>query len=55
MSYFSLIYQDSNGEDHTVTIEATSGTHAISIALEQYEELRLHPNRITRVHKEAKE
>lgn len=55
MSYFSLTYTDAQGDNHTVTLEATSGTHAISVALEKYEELRLHPNRITRVYKEEKE
>ena len=54
MTYYSLTYKDSNGDDHSVTLEADSGTHAITVAMEQYNELRLHPNRITRVHEEAK-
>ena len=54
MSHYSLTYKDSNGDPHEVVLEADSGTHAIAVAMEQYQELRLHPNRITRVHLEKK-
>lgn len=52
MACYSLTYIDANGKDHTVLLEAKSGTHAIIVAMERYEELRLHPDRITKVTRE---
>lgn len=54
MNNYTLTYKDSKGNDHNVTLEARSGTHAILLAMEQSYELKLHPNRITRVLKEKK-
>lgn len=52
-NYFSVSYKTADGEEKHLSIEATSGTHAISVAREQYEELYLHPNRIYRVVEES--
>ena len=51
-SKYSLTYLDAQGNAHQVVLEASSGTAAIALAMEQSEEIRLHPNRITRVRKE---
>ena len=55
MNQFTIVYKDSGGNDHSVSLEARSGTHAMLLAMEQSQELKLHPNRITRVHKEKAE
>ena len=54
MKTFSLTYKDQNGDEHTMAIEATSGTHALSIALDEVAELKAYPGRITRVFEETK-
>ena len=50
---YTVSYKDSQGDNHDVTVAAHSGTHALTVAMDQYEELKLYPNRITRVHKEG--
>ena len=54
MNLYTVIYKDGDGNDHEVTVVASSGTHAITVAMDQYEELKAHPGRITRIHKEGK-
>lgn len=52
MTSYSLTYSTSKGESKTLSVDATSASHAIAVGMELLEELRLHPNRITRVFKE---
>ena len=52
MKCYSLMYNDHNGDSHTVVVEAESGTHALTVAMDQYQELKLHPNRITKIYRE---
>ena len=44
-SKYSLTYLDAQGNAHQVVLEASSGTAAIALAMEQSEEIRLHPYR----------
>ena len=52
MSSYQVSYKTPTGETKTVSLEARSGTHALTLAMERYHELRSHPNRITRVFEE---
>lgn len=54
MTRYTLTYQDCRGLEHNMVLEARSSTDAIIKSMEQLPELRLHPNRIIRIHKENK-
>ena len=54
MKTYSLTYKDQNGDEHTLAVEATSGTAALAIVLDEVPHLKAHPNRITRVFEESK-
>ena len=54
MKTFSLTYKDQNGDEHTLAFEATSGTHALAVAMSEVDELKAHPGRIIRVFEESK-
>lgn len=53
MTYI-VTYKDALDDEHDVVVSAKSGTHALAIAMEMYTELKLHPDRITRVIPEKK-
>ena len=53
MTSYTLTYKTSKGEPKTLSVDATSASHAIVVGMESLEELRLHPNRITQVFKEG--
>ena len=53
MTSYTLTYNTSQGEPKTLSVDATSASHAIVVGMELLEELKLHPNRITQVFKEA--
>ena len=52
MTIYTLTYNTRQGESKTVSVDATSASHAIVVGMELLEELGLHPNRITQVFKE---
>ena len=52
MNRFTVTYKDGDGASREVSVLANSGTHAITVAMDQYQELKLYPGRITRIHKE---
>ena len=52
MTSYTLTYNTSQGEPKTLSVDATSASHAIVVGMELLEELRLHPNRITQIFKE---
>ena len=52
MNRYTITYKDEAGVDHEVSVAANSGTHAITVAMDQYQELKLHPGRITRIYQE---
>ena len=53
-SDFSVCFKDEKNIDHLVTVRARSATHAMILAMEEVDDLRIHPNRIYRVTKEEK-
>ena len=53
MTLYRVTFKNHEGEDRTVQVDAESGTRAMLLAMELYEELRLHPNRITKVQEET--
>ena len=53
MKDYQVSYKTAQGETKTISFEASSGTHALTMAMERYNELRAHPNRITRVFEEG--
>jgi hypothetical protein len=52
MSNYTLTYNTSKGEPKTLSVDATSASHAIVVGMELLEELKLHPNRITQIYRE---
>ena len=52
MKDYQISYKTAQGETKTISFEASSGTQALTMAMERYSELRAHPNRITRVFEE---
>ena len=52
MNRFTVAYKDGDGTSHEVSVLANSGTHAITVAMNQYQELKLHPGRIVRIYQE---
>lgn len=54
MNRYTVAYKDGDGNDHEVKVTAISGTHAITVAMDQYEELKAYPGRITRIYQENK-
>jgi hypothetical protein len=52
MTSYTLTYNTSKGELKTLSVDATSASHAIVVGMELLEELKLHPNRITQIFKE---
>ena len=54
MKTYSVTYKDQKGNEHTLAFEATSGTHALAIAMSEVDELKAHPGRVTRVFEELK-
>ena len=53
MNRYTVTYNDGEGKPHDVGVVATSGTHALTVAMDHYAELKRHPNRINRVTKEG--
>jgi len=49
---YSVVYKDSDAQEHSVSVIARSGTHAILMAMEEVKFLKLHPDSIIRVSKE---
>ena len=52
MANYTLTYNTSKGEPKTLSVDATSASHAIVVGMELLEELKLHPNRITQIYRE---
>lgn len=52
-SGYTVIYKDDDSNEHSVSVTARSGTHAILVAMEEVSYLKFHPNSIIRVQKEA--
>ena len=54
MKPYSVTYKDRDGNEHTVAVEGTSGTHALAVAMEEVDYLKVNPSSITRVFKEER-
>ncbi len=52
-SAYSVTYKDGKSKEHSVSVVARSGTHAILVAMEEVSFIKFNPNSITRVTKEA--
>ena len=52
-SGYTVVYKDSKAQEHSVSVTARSGTHALLLAMEEVSFLKFNPNSIVRVSKEA--
>ena len=50
---YNVVYKDSDAQEHSVSVVARSGTHALLLAMEEVSFLKFNPNSIIRVQKEA--
>lgn len=51
-SGYSVVYKGSDAQEHSVSVVARSGTHAILMAMEEVKFLKFHPDSIIQVSKE---
>lgn len=49
---YSVAYRGSDAQEHSVSVTARSGTHAILVAMEEVSFIKFNPNSIVRVTKE---
>ena len=54
MNSYTVTYKDAEGTSHEVSVLANSGTHAITVAMDQYQELKRYPGRIARIYQEER-
>jgi hypothetical protein len=50
---YNVVYKDDDAQEHSVSVVARSGTHAILVAMEEVSFLKFNPNSIIRVSKES--
>jgi hypothetical protein len=50
---YSVVYKDSDAQEHNVSVIARSGTHAILVAMEEVPFIKFNPNSIIRISKET--
>ena len=49
---YSVVYEDSDAQEHSVSVVARSGTHAILVAMEEVSFIKFNPQSIIRITKE---
>ena len=52
-SGYTVIYKGSDAQEHSVSVIARSGTHALLVAMEEVSFMKFNPNAIIRVTKES--
>ena len=50
---YSVVYKSSDAQEHSVSVIARSGTHAILVAMGEVSFIKFNPNSIVRVTKES--
>jgi len=49
---YSVVYKDDDAQEHSISVIARSGTHAILVAMEEVSFIKFNPDSIIRVSKE---